>query len=128
VRWGVLRNGVFGGVAEYGWVNAADLPKPPFPKTAAAQSPGFDWSGWYVGGHFAGDRKRVRVAGALVVTLATIVLLGAKETFIPLPGLGAAFVFVAARLRLIRGWWPRLSFWSCSPERISTAIQWDFRC
>jgi high affinity Mn2+ porin len=30
---------------------AADLAKPSLPKTIAAQGPGFDWSGWYVGGH-----------------------------------------------------------------------------
>ena len=43
--------GCLAGLAADGSVKAADLPTPPFPRTAAAQSPGFDWSGWYVGGH-----------------------------------------------------------------------------
>ena len=43
--------GCLAGLVADGSAKAADLAKLPFPKTAAAQSPGFDWSGWYVGGH-----------------------------------------------------------------------------
>jgi hypothetical protein len=53
---------------------------------------------------FAEKNRRVRIAGAAAVALATIVLMGAKETFVPLAGMSVVIVAVAAWLRLI----PRL--------------------
>lgn len=50
---------------------------------------------------FAGEGRGCRIAGAAAITLATIVLMGAKETFVPLAGMSVVVVFVAAWLRLI---------------------------
>jgi high affinity Mn2+ porin len=47
--WCVM--GCLAGLVADGSAKAADLARPPFPKTVAAPGPGFDWSGWYVGGH-----------------------------------------------------------------------------
>lgn len=52
-------------------------------------------------GVFAGQSSRLRAVAATIVTVATIILLGVKETFVPFAGLGVAVLLIAyARQRL----------------------------
>lgn len=52
-------------------------------------------------GIFAGQSAGLRAAGAIIVTIATLILLGVKETFAPFAGLGVALLLTAyAKQRL----------------------------
>ncbi|MET4450297.1 hypothetical protein [Bradyrhizobium sp. RT3b] len=54
-------------------------------------------------GLFAMSSRGVRIAAGFIVTLATIVLIGTKETFLPIAGLSVVFLFAAAARRLVPG-------------------------
>ncbi len=52
-------------------------------------------------GVFAGQSARLRGVGATAITLATIILVGVKETFVPFAGLSVALLLFACARRLL---------------------------
>jgi hypothetical protein len=52
-------------------------------------------------GLFAGQSARIRGIGAIAITIATLILVGVKETFVPLAGLGVALLAIAWARRLL---------------------------
>jgi hypothetical protein len=52
-------------------------------------------------GVFAGQSARVRGIGAIAITVATVILVGVKETFAPFAGLSVALLVIASARRLL---------------------------
>lgn len=52
-------------------------------------------------GLFAGQSRGLRITGACVIALAGVILIGTKETFLPIAGLSIGLLFAAGSLRTI---------------------------